>query len=130
MNIDIRYKLIELARRKTTWSYSQLNDQLQLGLNFRDPNDRERIGELLGEVSIFEYQRGRPLLSALIRHEGNDWQQGDGFFKLCGQLYHRNWEELKVTPNYEIDKISECYLFWKDNDNYKNYKDDIEDATE
>jgi hypothetical protein len=65
----------------------------------------------------------------LIRHEGNDWQQGDGFFKLCGQLYVRSWEELKATPNYEIEKISECYLFWKDNGNYRIYKDDIDDAS-
>lgn len=31
---DIRTKLIELTRLQTTWSYSQLNGQLELGLNF------------------------------------------------------------------------------------------------
>ena len=44
---DVRLKLIELARLRTTWSYSQLNDQRQLGLNFSNPLDRDLIGEWL-----------------------------------------------------------------------------------
>lgn len=42
---EIRKQLIDLARSKTTWSYSQLNNQLQLNLNFTDPSHRKLIGE-------------------------------------------------------------------------------------
>ena len=66
---DIRNQLIELARLRTTWSYSQLNDQLELGLNFSNPLNRDLIGDWLGEVSMHEYERGRPLLSSLITHQ-------------------------------------------------------------
>ena len=83
---DIRLKLIELAKLKTPWSYSQLNEQLQLGLKFENPYDRDLIGEWLGEVSVHEHLKGRPLLSALIIHKSSDREQGDGFYKLCEKL--------------------------------------------
>jgi len=69
MTDRIRTKLIELARQRTTWSYTQLNDQLELGLAFSNPGDREYIGELLGEITTHEFERGRPLLSCLITHQ-------------------------------------------------------------
>lgn len=124
MRNDIRDKLIELARLKTPWSYTQLNEQLQLGLDFNVGYDREIIGEWLGEISIHEFEKGRPLLSSLIIHKGQDREQGDGFYKLCETLYDTPWEALKSNQSFEIEKMKECYTFWKDNDNYKKYKND------
>jgi len=124
MTKDIRKKLIELARQKTPWSYSQLNEQLQLNLNFNNPHDRDLIGELLGEVSVHEHLNGRPLLSSLIIHKSSDREQGNGFYKLCSEIYGEKWETLKADPNFELDRMKECYLFWKNNDNYQKYKND------
>lgn len=125
MIYEIRKQLIDLARSKTTWSYSQLNNQLQLNLNFDDPSDRKLIGEWLGEISLHENERERPLLSALIIHKGKDKEQGDGFYKLCQDIYNKNWEDLKANKNFEIEKITECFTFWKNNDNYKKFKNDF-----
>ncbi|WBX97992.1 hypothetical protein [Chryseobacterium gambrini] len=122
---EIRKQLIDLARSKTTWSYSQLNNQLQLNLNFDDPSDRRLIGEWLGDISLHENERRRPLLSALIIHKGKDKEQGDGFYKLCQDIYNERWEDLKANKNFEIEKITECFTFWKNNDNYKKFKDDF-----
>jgi hypothetical protein len=121
---EIRSKLIELARLKTPWTYSQLNEQLLLGLNFNNAYDRDLIGEWLGEISIIEHSKGRPLLSALIIHKSSDREQGNGFYKLCGEIYGKQWEALKADKDFEIEKMKECYAFWKDNENYKNYKND------
>lgn len=120
----IRLKLIELARNKTPWTYSQLNDQLQLGLNFKDINDRDLIGEWLGEISLYEYSKGRPLLSSLIIHKSGDREQGDGFYKLCAELYGEDWKNLKSNSNFELECMKDCYAFWKDNENHKMYKND------
>lgn len=125
MVIEIRNKLIELARLKTPWTYTQLNEQLELGLDFTNGYDRELVGEWLGEISIHEFERGRPLLSSLIIHQSKDRLQGDGFYKLCEELYKISWDVLKADKNFEIEKMKECYAFWKNNDNYKNYKNDI-----
>lgn len=122
---DIRKKLIELARLKQTWSYSQLNNQLQLHLNFDSPHDRDRIGEWLGEISMHEYERGRPLLSSLIVHKSKDREQGDGFFKLCESIYNRSWEDLKADKNFEVDRIADCFSYWKNNEKYLKFKDDF-----
>jgi len=121
---DIRHQLIELARQKNPWSYSQLNEQLLLGLNFNNGYDRDLIGEWLGEVSIHEYKNGRPLLSSLIIHKSNDREQGDGFYKLCSKIYGEKWEDLKADPNFQLEQMKECYSFWKNNDNYRKYKND------
>ncbi|MBR9846386.1 MAG: hypothetical protein GYB35_09910 [Algicola sp.] len=115
---------MELARQKTTWTYSQLNEQLELGLNFNNVLDRDLIGEWLGEVSVHEYRKGRPLLSALITHKLGKREQGDGFYKLCESLLGKDWEDLKADKNWENKMIADCYTFWLEPDNYKKYKND------
>lgn len=124
MEKDIRKKLIELARLKTPWSYSQLNAQLELGLDFRNGYDRDRIGEMLGEISRYEFSKKRPLLSSLIIHQAKDREQGDGFYKLCEELLGIDWMELKADKEFELEKMKECYAYWKDDSNYKKFKDD------
>jgi hypothetical protein len=124
MEREIREKLIELARKKTPWTYSQLNEQLLLGLNFKNGYDRELIGEFLGDISIYEYEKGRPLLSSLIIHKSNDREQGNGFYKLCSKIYGKEWEDLKADKDFELERMKECYSFWKDNENYKKFKND------
>lgn len=122
MRNDIRLKLIELARLKTPWSYSALNDQLELGLNFENVYDRDLIGEWLGEISRYEHEKGRPLLSSLIIHQSRDREQGDGFYKLCEELLGTPWQDLKADESFEVEKMKECYVFWKNDDNYKNFR--------
>lgn len=91
---DIRLQLIELAKLRTTWTYTQLNEHLELGLNFNNDYHRKLIGEWLGEISVYEYSKGRPLLSSLITHKNRKREQGDGFYKLCEELFDENWEDL------------------------------------
>lgn len=126
MEREIRAKLIELARMKTAWSYSNLNEQLLLYLNLRDPQDRKLIGEYIGEISWSENSKGRPLLSALIVHktDGKTTEAGDGFYKLCAELNGRDWRDLKEDPDFIKKKMRECYDFWKDEKNYRKYKND------
>lgn len=122
---EIRQKLIELARLKTPWSYSQLNEQLLLGLDFKNAYDRDLIGDWLGEISAYEYSKKRPLLSSLIIHKGPDREQGNGFYKLCEELYgYKTWEEYKADNNFELEEMKKCYAFWKDDKNYKDFKND------
>lgn len=124
MDKEIRKQLIEIARLRTTWTYTQLNEQLQLNLNFSDASERKLIGEWLGEVSVYEYERGRPLLSCLITHKNGLREQGDGFYKLCEDIYGENWETLKANKKWENQLIADCYEFWLKPDNYKNFKND------
>jgi hypothetical protein len=121
---EIRYQLIDLARLRTTWTYSQLNEQLMLGLDFNLDYHRATIGEWLGEISRYEYERDRPLLSSLITHKFGRREQGDGFYKLCEELLGKSWVSLKANKKWENGLIADCYTFWLNPDNYKKYKDD------
>jgi hypothetical protein len=123
MEIAIRQKLIELARQGETWSYSQLNDQMDLRYDFRNPVHRKEIGDLIGKVSEIEFEKGRPLLSALILHQGGR-EQGDGFYKLCAAKLGVHWETLKKDRSWEKSVIEDCFNFWQDNANFWKYKDD------
>lgn len=122
---DIRKKLIEIARLKTTWTYSQLNQQLDLGLDFSNPADRDLIGSWLGDISFHEYNQGRPLLSALITHKIGKREQGDGFYKLCEDLLGEDWHKLKANKDWENGVIADYFTFWLDKENFKNFKNDF-----
>lgn len=125
MRKDIRDKLIELARLRTTWSYSQLNEQLELGLKFtKNGADNRLIGDWLDEISRFEYSRKRPILSCLITHKLIPREQGNGFYTLCSELLNRKSDDLKKDKEWENQLIVKCYEFWLDPDNFKNYKND------
>lgn len=122
---DIRNKLIELARLRTTWTYQQLNEQLNLGLDFRSEHDRSQIGDWLGEISRHEFEKKRPLLSSLITHKLGRRDQGDGFYKLCEELFGTQWEQLKEDKEWENGLIADCYTFWLDPENFRQFKYDF-----
>jgi len=83
----------------------------------------EATSTWLGEVLLHEYEPEIPLLSPLI-HKGNDREQGDGFYKMCEEIYGEDWKTLKANPDFEINAIKKCYSFWKNDDNYKAFKND------
>ena len=124
MRTDIRMKLIEIARLRTTWTYSQLNEQMLLGLDFSIENHRQLIGDWLGEISEYEFSKGRPLLSSLITHKNGKREQGDGFYKLCSHLFGKDWISLKKDKKWENSLIADCYTFWLDSTKYSKFIND------
>ena len=56
-------KLKEVARSRKITFYSDIAPLVNLDMG--NPHDRKVIGELLGEISSFEHEHGRPLLSAM-----------------------------------------------------------------
>ena len=125
MTERIRKRLIKAAREKQTISYTQLNDDCELGLDFNRAYDRDTIGALLGEISEFEYEKDRPLLSALVRHKTGKHEQGDGFYKLCEYLDFGDWQKLKSDPNFELEQINKCFTYWKNDTHFKDFKNDF-----
>ena len=122
MNTTVRYYLIDLARKRTnqTITYQKLSDECKLGLNMKEnPNDRLIMGAILGEISIFEHQHKRPLLSSLVLRAGDSYE-GDGFYKLADQLGYGDWQKLKREGIFEAMQISECISKWQDDTYYLN----------
>lgn len=122
MDQKVRHYLIELARKDKSITYQELSDHCQLGLIMQDSEfARAEIGRILGDISVYEHDHGRPLLSALVISKGGNYQ-GNGFYKLCESLGYGNWKKLKSDIAFEIGQMNACYAFWKDNINYKIYR--------
>lgn len=122
MNELVRSHLIEIARKGKTITYQELSDQCKLGLIMRDSEyARAEIGHILGDISVFEYNNGRPIISSLVISKGDNYQ-GDGFYKLCEQLGFGSWKKLRGDITFEIGQMNASYDFWKDDANYLKFK--------
>jgi len=109
MHEVIHEKLKEAARAKPErlLYYSDIAPLSGLDMAFQE--DRNKMAEILGDISTYEHDRGRPLLSAVVVHRGDPQLPGDGFFKLAmslklirpGQDRAMFWaEELKKVYEY------------------------------
>ena len=122
MNAKVRTHLIEIARKGKTITYQELSDQCKLGLIMRESEfARAEIGRILGEISTFEHNHKRPLLSSLVISKGDNYQ-GDGFYKLAEELGYGSWKKLKNDISFEIGQMNACYAFWKENLNHETHK--------
>ncbi|MDP3469596.1 MAG: hypothetical protein Q8S11_14750 [Daejeonella sp.] len=123
MNEIVRRKLIEVARKKgeQTITYQELSDQCNLGLLMRESEyARAEIGRILGEISTFEHNNARPLLSSLVLSKGSAYE-GDGFFKLCDELGFGPWKKLQNDIEFPFQQMRKCYDFWKNDSYYDQY---------
>ncbi len=125
MKREIRNKLIEQARLKTTISLKQLNQDLFYGFHISSNAHNQIVEEILAEISLHEHSKKRPLLSAMIKEKrGFEIKKSRSFAKLCKNIFGINMEQLKKNPSFEKEKLNECINFWKEDTNYHQHKDD------
>lgn len=88
MRNDVYGKLVSVARSQNLISYDDLNKQLNLGLDFTRPPDRNLIGKWVGEISESEVKAGRHMLSALVGHKEGEGvgDPGKGFYEFAREL--------------------------------------------
>ncbi len=121
MNYRVREYLIDLASKGKIIYYQQLSDACNLGLDMQASEwDRAEIGRILGEVSTYEHENGRPLISAIVLSKGSLYE-GDGFFKLAEELGFGSWKTLRDS-GFDMQQINACFDYWKNKDNYTNYR--------
>ena len=84
MNQILYDELVRLARAGRLSTYSDVSPLV--GLSMDEEEDRAEIARLLGEIAIYEHNEGRPMLTALIVHRGNDNNPGEGFFSIAQEF--------------------------------------------
>ena len=106
-----RKELIKIARETGTASYSDFIERASLGLDMSNPLDRGEIGSLLGKISRYEHEHGRPMLSVVIQHSGAGGP-GSGFFKLAEDLgrFRPEFMEEKEFLKQEFKYVRD---YWK-----------------
>lgn len=120
MNKEVREYLIEVARDdKATVFYSELVRDNRLKIDLSTSEGQEHLKQLLIEISTYENQSKRPMLTALaINKRDND--QGPGFYELAESFGYGKKSELKKKGwgKEEADRVRE---FWQDEDNYNEF---------
>lgn len=84
MNSILYTTLTTLARTNQLAAYSDVSPLLGLSMDISE--HRDEIATMLTAIAIHEYKSGRPMLTALIVHRGDDNTPGEGFFSIAEQL--------------------------------------------
>ena len=68
----------------------------------------QKLFAILGQISVEEYEDGRPLLSVLVVHKHGDMKPGEGFFELAEALGRNTSDVLKAW----ITEVQMVYQHW------------------
>lgn len=102
----VRDILIREAKRKSIITYGDLIKEAHLELDMSNPYHRSLLGNILGDVSEYEHEADRPLLSCVA--VSKDYKHSQGFYNLAKYLgYSSNdW------PKFAIDELNKAHAFW------------------
>ena len=114
MHMGIYDRLLELARAERLTTYSDIAPLA--GLSMSNDADRDRISELLGEILTHEVSEGRPLLTAIVVHRGNDNNPGEGFFSVSTELGHFNGSrDPLLRLEFWVRQVQAVNTYWRNN---------------
>jgi len=117
MNQEVRKFLINKAHNGKTATYKEVAKILNL--NTENIADRNRLGDEIGDISAYEYEHGRPLLSAIVIYSNinsSTEYHGDGFYSLCENLEIGSKSSLKKT-DFGMKQMTACLNYWKQDSN-------------
>lgn len=79
----------------------------------QNPDDRNKIGFILGEISSNEHNNGRPLISVLVFRDDKNIP-GDGFFELAHRLgLFNGGEDENAKDTYFVSEFKKVCDYWK-----------------
>src|SRR5690606_34914544 len=121
MNKEIRKLLIERAISDKPIYYSEIMKRLGLigGVN----EDHKELSKVLADISRFENQHNRPLLSSIATYspetsrQKNGETHGNGFYELAEELGKGKNAALKKRL-YAIEQMAECREKWRNKEFY------------
>lgn len=110
-NREVYEKLKKVARAKALITYSDLNEQCKLGLDFNNINDRNKIADMLGTISEIEVLHENPMLSVVVVKKNSlPRTPSDGFFRYADKLKVRLPGESDRSLYYR--QLRKCYECW------------------
>lgn len=102
----VRNILIETAIHHSLITYGELIRKANLKLDMSMPYDRKKLGDILGNVSEYEHDEHRPLLSCLA--VSREYEHSQGFYNRAESLgYHAtDWEK------FACNEMKKVYKYW------------------
>jgi hypothetical protein len=100
-------QLVAVAREQDVTRYADIAPLADLDMG--NELDRAKIGEILGEISTFEHQQRRPMLSAVVIHRDNN-MPGQGFFTLARELgLYRGIDDFM----FFVQELRRVHDYWR-----------------
>jgi hypothetical protein len=128
--IKIRSYLIEIAKNNDTVFYSELSELLNLGYDFsNDSKAGILFGNELSDISRYEINKGRPLLTVVVINKYKDKIYNE---HLPSQKFYtttKRFKQYKTDFNTKTklqifnEQSKILFDFWNDPQNYENHKD-------
>ena len=106
----IRRILIDIAGKGVTITYTDLCSRAGLELDMTKREDAYRLGDIIGDISIYEVQHGRPMLSSVVLTKKNN--EGNGFFRLAEKLFGSSISK-REEKEFQDEMIAQTHLYWK-----------------
>ncbi|MBD7923175.1 hypothetical protein [Xanthomonas bonasiae] len=112
MDTTLYDKLIQLAKDGDLAAYSDVAPLI--GLDMSKDQDRDIIAKKLGHIADHEDAAGRPMLTALIVHYGNDNNPGEGFFAKAVELGHYKGSRDPLRRlTFWANQVRDIYDHWQ-----------------
>lgn len=128
--INIRSYLIEIAKNNDTIFYSDLSEFLNLGYNFsNDSKDGILFGNELSDISRYEINKGRPLLTVVVVGKLKDKMYNEHLpsqkFYTTTKRFKKYKTDFRTKTKLQIfnEQSKILFDFWSDSQNYEKYKD-------
>jgi hypothetical protein len=102
MHQAIYETLIQTPKDQKVVSYSEIAPLAKLDMD--NPDDRNRIAEILDEISRHEHAQGRPLLSAVVVHRG-EGTPGKGFFSMARSVGVQKGKDDVTFFAHELTRV-------------------------
>ncbi len=119
MNQEVRKFLIDQCVKGQPVYYEAIGHMLGLDLGLE--SQRQILSKTLGEISAFEYEQDRPLISSIaIYKQKND--HGYDFYNLCEELGIGKASKLSKEL-FGFTQIKACKHFWQNKENYNAFAD-------
>lgn len=122
MTQRVRQYLIDKARQDKPIHYEDVNIDCRLGLDLRVQKDRDVLAKTLGDISVYENQHQRPLLSSMAVYKKTE-EHGYGFFEIC-ETMGKGKAALLKEQLYGYEQMALCRTYWRDNAHYTRYYND------
>lgn len=107
-------RLKQIARDGATTTYAELKPLL--GLDPGKAGDNltlsRVVGPILDRISRREHEEGRPMLSAVVLHQGSPLP-GDGFFKLARELGRLTGEGGRNEWEFHREELARVHAQWR-----------------
>ena len=107
--LKVYYKLIRTAQKRGTIYYGDVAKIMKLPT--RGEYMSNETGWILGEISEWEHNEGRPLLSAVVIRK-DIGMPGDGFFRLARQL---GKFQGQGEQDFWHNELRDVYNMWSKN---------------